>query len=122
MCLNVVTLLNYVEGPTLYNEIKTLDNFKYDSFKDVCFALGLLDDDKEFIDAINQAAQWGTAGYLRKLFVALFISSQFSQPEVVWYKTWEHLSDDVLNQQTRILRVEDPWQKYGRRLSHDAST
>jgi hypothetical protein len=84
MCLNVVTLLNYDKGLTLYDEVKTLKNFKYDSFKDACFALGLLDDDKEFIDAVNQVAQWGTAGYLRKLFVALLISSQFSRPEVVW--------------------------------------
>jgi hypothetical protein len=84
MCLNVVTLLNYDKGLTLYDEVKTLKNFKYDIFKDACFALGLLDDDKEFIDAVNQVAQWGTTGYLRKLFVALLISSQFSRSEVVW--------------------------------------
>lgn len=100
-------LLNYVKGPTSYDEIKTVDNFKYDNFKDACFALGLLDDDKEFIDAINQESQWGTTGYLRRLSVALLISSRFSQPEVVWEKTWEHLSDDVLNRRRRILRVQD---------------
>jgi hypothetical protein len=76
---------------------------KYDTFKEACFALGLLEDDKEFIDALNQAAQWGTANFLRKLFVALLVSNQFSQPEVVWEKTWQHLSDDVLR---RVLRVQ----------------
>jgi len=100
------TLLNYVKGPTSYDDIYTVDNHKYDSFKDVCFALGLLDDDKEFIDCINQAAQWGTASFLRILFVALLVTSQFSRPEFVWEKTWRNLSDDILNRQRRILRTQ----------------
>ena len=100
------TLLNYVKGPTSYDDIKTVENVKLNSFKEACFALGLLEDDKEFIDALNQAAQWGTANFLRNLFVALLVSNQFSQPEVVWEKTWEHLSDDVLSRQRRLLRVQ----------------
>jgi len=36
---------------------------------------GLLDDDKEFIDSINQTSQWGTASYLRRLFVTLLVSN-----------------------------------------------
>jgi len=67
--------------------------------------LGLLDDDKEFVDAINQASLWGTASYMRRLFVQLLVSNQFSQPEVVWSKTWHNLSDDMLNRQRRALRV-----------------
>jgi hypothetical protein len=54
------TLLNYVKGPTSYDDIKTINNIKYDTFKDACFALGLLDDDREFIDAIIEASSWGT--------------------------------------------------------------
>ena len=100
------TLLNYVKGPMSFDDIKTVNNHKYDSFKDACFALGLLGDDKEFIDCINQAGQWGTTDYLRRLFVALLVSNQFSRPDHVWDKTWPHLSDDVLRRQKRILRVQ----------------
>jgi len=106
------TLLNHVKGPMSYNEIKTVGNVKYDSFKEACFALGLLEDDKEFIDAINQVAVWGTTAYLRILFVALLISSQFSRPEVVWEKTWQHVSDDVLNRQRCILRDKGKFVHY----------
>jgi len=77
------TLLNYVNGPTSYDEIKTVNDFKYNTFKEACFALGLLEDDKEFIDAINQAAQWGTASFMRRIFVALLVCGEFSRPEHV---------------------------------------
>jgi hypothetical protein len=100
------TLLNYVTGCTSYDDIKTVDNHTLNSFKETCFALGLLDDDKEFVDCINQAAQWGTATFLRILFVALLVSAQFSRPEYVWEKTWRNLADDVLSRQRRILRVQ----------------
>jgi hypothetical protein len=51
-------LLNYVKGPTLYANIKTVKGVLYDTFKEACFAMRLLDDDKEFIDVIAQASQW----------------------------------------------------------------
>ena len=99
------TLLNHVKGLTSFDDIKTVANVKYNTFKEACFALGLLEDDREFIDALNQIAQWGTANFLRRLFVVLFVSNQFSQPEVVWEKTWQHLSDNVLSHQRRVLLV-----------------
>lgn len=99
-------LLNHVKGPESYDDIKTIADFKYNTFKEACFALGLLDDDKEFIDAINQAAHWGSADYMRKLFVVLLVSNQFSRPEHVWSKTWQNLSDDILYHQRRLLRVQ----------------
>lgn len=39
--------------------------------------------------------------------MALKVSNQFSQPEVVWEKTWDNLSDDVLSCQRRVLCMED---------------
>lgn len=88
------TLLNYVKGPVSYDAIKIVDDVKYDTFKEACFAMGLLDDDKEFIDALNQVAQWGIVDHLRRLFVTLLVGNQFARPEVVWDKTWQNLSDD----------------------------
>ncbi|XP_024636211.2 uncharacterized protein [Medicago truncatula] len=100
-------LLNFVKGPCCYNDIYTVNGKKFNTFKEACFALGLIDDDKEFIDAINQASIWGTASYMRRLFVQLLVSNQFSQPEVVWNKTWQNLSDDMLHRQRRAMRVPD---------------
>ncbi|XP_072073940.1 uncharacterized protein [Arachis hypogaea] len=51
-------LLNYVKGATSYEEIRTLDGVMYATFKDACYARGLLDNDKEYVDAIKEANHW----------------------------------------------------------------
>ena len=57
-------LLNIVKGPTSFEEIKTVDGFIHETFKDACYALGLLDDDKEYIEAIKEASLWSSGKYL----------------------------------------------------------
>lgn len=78
------TLLNFVKGPTSFEEIRTVNGVVHPTFKDACYAMGLLDDDKEYIDGITEASFWGSAYYLRKLFAMLLISGSISRPEYVW--------------------------------------
>ncbi|XP_023755612.1 uncharacterized protein LOC111904067 [Lactuca sativa] len=58
-------LLNKVKGPKSFDEIHTV-NGELCSFKDACYNLGLLDDDKEFIDAIKEASLYGSGLSLNK--------------------------------------------------------
>ncbi|XP_019157984.1 PREDICTED: uncharacterized protein LOC109154705 [Ipomoea nil] len=64
-------------------------------------------DDKEYIDAINEASYWSTAYSLRKLFVVLLTSSSIIRPENVWNQVWQHLSEDAQHYQRRILKQPD---------------
>ncbi|XP_047953750.1 uncharacterized protein LOC125199963, partial [Salvia hispanica] len=48
-------LLNIVRGATSYEEIRCVNGIQYDTFREACFALGLLDDDKEYVDGITEA-------------------------------------------------------------------
>ncbi|XP_057746430.1 uncharacterized protein LOC130965687 [Arachis stenosperma] len=41
-------LLNFVRGPTSYEQIRTIDGVIYSTFRDACYAYGLLADDKEY--------------------------------------------------------------------------
>ncbi|KAH9602305.1 hypothetical protein KSS87_012983 [Heliosperma pusillum] len=70
---------------------------------DACYALGLIGDDKEYIDVIEEASDWGSGSYLRHLFSTLLLSGTLSMPSRVWDKTWRLLSDDILHRQRRIL-------------------
>ncbi|XP_071718689.1 uncharacterized protein [Rutidosis leptorrhynchoides] len=48
-------LLKKVKGPTSYQDIRTVNGKVFDSYRDACYDLGLLDDDKEYIEGIKEA-------------------------------------------------------------------
>lgn len=89
------TLLNIVKGPTCYEEIRTINGSLYPTFKEACYALGLLGDDKEYFEAIEEASHWGSGVYLRRLFSILLLSGAVSRPADLFEKTWKLLSDDI---------------------------
>ncbi|KAI5383244.1 hypothetical protein KIW84_070594 [Lathyrus oleraceus] len=95
-------MLTHVKGPRSYNDIKTVNNVKYDTFRDACFAMGFIGDDREFIAAIKEANHWGSGQYLRLLFVHMLLSGSINRPRHVWSKTCHLLADGILYAQQRI--------------------
>ncbi|XP_035837130.1 uncharacterized protein LOC110926747 [Helianthus annuus] len=89
-------LLTKVKGPRSFEEIRTYEGVVYPTFRDACYARGLLDDDNEYIECIKESSFTGNAHYLRSLFGTLLLSNTLSRPEVVWEKTWELMSEDIL--------------------------
>ncbi|XP_022032303.1 uncharacterized protein LOC110933386 [Helianthus annuus] len=57
-------LLNKVKGPKCFEDIRTVNGTLYPTFRDACYALGLLDDDNEYVEAIKEANVYGSATYL----------------------------------------------------------
>ncbi|XP_019185982.1 PREDICTED: uncharacterized protein LOC109180727 [Ipomoea nil] len=88
-------LLNKVQGPTSFADIRTVNGVQYESFRDACSARGLVDDDKEYVHVIEEAGQWATSANLRRLFVTLLMSNSMSKPEVVWEATSNYLTKDA---------------------------
>ncbi|XP_058759288.1 uncharacterized protein LOC131632565 [Vicia villosa] len=95
-------MLTVKKGPLCYGDIKTVDGKKHKTFRGACFAMGFLQDDREFVEAIKEAHVWGSEVFLRKLFVTMLLSSSMNRPEHVWRKTWMYLSDGILYEQ-RLL-------------------
>ncbi|XP_075097192.1 uncharacterized protein LOC107807403 [Nicotiana tabacum] len=58
-------LLNVIKGPKCYEDLRRINNHDHLTFRDACYAMGLLDDDKEYVDAIKEASNWGMSSYLR---------------------------------------------------------
>jgi hypothetical protein len=98
-------LLNKVKGPTSFEAIRTVNGQAFETFRDTCYALGLLDDDSEYVDAITEASHSGTGYFLRALFCSLLLSNSISRPEFVWENTWKLLSYDILYRQRKLLRL-----------------
>ncbi|XP_022023539.2 uncharacterized protein LOC110923789 [Helianthus annuus] len=99
-------LLNKVKGPKSFEEIRTVNGEVFPTFRDACYARGLLDDDKEYIEAIKEAYYTGSGYYLRNLFATMLASNTLSRPEHVWENTWEYLSDGILYNRQKLLRIE----------------
>lgn len=66
----------------------------------LCF--GTNNDDKEFIDVINEASIWASGIYLRKIFSSMLLNNSITRPLYVWEQTWMHLSDEILMKQKHI--------------------
>lgn len=89
-------LLTVVKGPTTYEAIRTVGTHTYDTYNEACHALGLLGDDKQYIEAIKEAFLWGSGHFLRKLFVTMLLSSSLNRPSHVWEETKKYLLDGIL--------------------------
>ncbi|XP_022014733.1 uncharacterized protein LOC110914235 [Helianthus annuus] len=104
-CYYLRILLNHIKGPTCFEDIKTVDGQVFQTFKDACFARGLLDDDKEYVNAVKEASTWSTGDFLRTFFVMLLLSNSISRPGVFWSETKSLLYEDILYQQRKITGI-----------------
>ncbi|XP_062085732.1 uncharacterized protein LOC133791836 [Humulus lupulus] len=100
-------LLNFVKGSTSYESIRTINGVTYPNFKGACYALGLLDDDKEWIDCLTEAAIWATGKELRHLFVTILIHYQVSDASQLWKSNYIALSEDITSLQMKRFRMND---------------
>ncbi len=48
-------LLNCLKGATSYGHLRTVDGREHDTFKDACITMGLLADDNEWDQALEEA-------------------------------------------------------------------
>jgi len=88
-------MLTACKGATSFEDIRTVTNIQYPTCREACFAMGFLQYDKEFIEAIKEAKDWGTTNYLRKLFVLMLLTGAINKAEEVWNQTWHWLADDI---------------------------
>ena len=76
-------LLNVQRGCANYDDIRIVDGDTYQSFREACYAMGLLTDDREFVDAIKEAVKLSSSYSLHRLFASLLMSYSMSRPFVV---------------------------------------
>ncbi|KAK6127772.1 hypothetical protein DH2020_038481 [Rehmannia glutinosa] len=100
-------LINVVRGATCHDDYKKVQGVQHRTYREACYALGLLEDDKEYIDGIVEASHWASAETLRSLFASLLSSDSLSRPEEVWDKCWELLSDDIVYRRRNLFQHQD---------------
>jgi hypothetical protein len=97
-------LLNVQVGCKSYEDLRTVNGHVYDTYREACSALHLLEDDGEFISAINEVALLSSGSYLRRMFAKLLMSNSMSDPLHVWERVWEIISDDIVLKKRKLLK------------------
>jgi hypothetical protein len=66
-------LLNCVKGATSYEHLRTVDGREHDTFKDARIAMGLLADDNEWHQALEEAGVWALGRQLCDMFASMLM-------------------------------------------------
>ena len=98
-------LLTIQKGCIDYESIKTIDGKYYETYQEAFYVLGLLADDKEYIDAIKEASEFASGYQLRRLFVTLLSMNTISKRDIVWNSTWSILCDEILYQKRKEMNL-----------------
>jgi hypothetical protein len=96
--------------------LRTVNGRVYSTFKEACFALGLLEDDNKWQQCLEQASNWAPGRQLRSLFVCILRDCQPVYPAVLWDKFKVPICDDLermLQQQGMAERTEAQIFDYG---------
>jgi PIF1-like helicase len=88
-------LLTIVRGATSFESLRTVNGVQHDTFQGACVALGLLEDDGEWIQCLTEASTMQTGTTLRHLFCTILLHNSPSQPDVLWNRFKAHICDDL---------------------------
>lgn len=99
-------LVNIIRGATSFEDFYKVNGEVKETLKEACRARGLLENDKEWHKAMDQASNWATPHQLRQMFVTLLIYCEVSNPLGLWENCWKLLSEDILKKKQREFGFE----------------
>lgn len=104
-CFFLRLLLHKIRGPSSFSDLKTVDGYICGTYREACQRLGLLENDNHWEYALREAAQTAKAYQIRELFAIILTSCNPSNPNQLWMKFRECMSDDILAE----MRRNDPF-------------
>ncbi|KAG5549496.1 hypothetical protein RHGRI_014733 [Rhododendron griersonianum] len=105
-------------GHSMHEEILTVDqnhmnvyavnNILHDTFKSACIARGLLEDDEELVQCLEEATIMKTGYQLRRLFCVILTQCSPSQLAALWNKFAMHICDDLACKIQALFSIPNP--------------
>jgi PIF1-like helicase/Helicase len=110
-------LLTVQRGPKSFEDLKTVRGELYPDFRSACVALGLLDDDQEWISTFQEARVFAGGRSLRSLFAVALLFGTVGDPLRLWTDFKENICDDLPHALARLdlpeLGIDEPHYDYG---------
>lgn len=88
-------LLSVATNVRSFEDLRSYQGVTYLTYREACFARGLLADDNEWKQALEDGRFMQTGWKLRQLFVTIVQNNQPSQPSELWEQFKRHLCDDL---------------------------
>ena len=100
-------LLTSVKSPKSFENLRIIDEVCHSSFQAAYLALGLLDDDQEWVICFTESITYATESQLCWLFVTALIFGGISNPMALWTQFQENICND-LNHQLQQRQITLP--------------
>ena len=93
------------EGPTSFDDLKTVDGVICETFEEAAQKLGILESDAHWDNALTEVSATMMPRAMRVMFAVMISECNLSQPLQLWMKFREALSHDILHQE-RLLNPD----------------
>lgn len=80
-CYFLRLLLHNIRGPTSFQYLKTVNNCRYNTYREVCLKLGLLENDQHWNNSLKEAAISNSPKQIRNLFAIILTTCAPSDPQ-----------------------------------------
>src|SRR5271168_1510159 len=105
------TLLTVVKGATSFEDLRRVDGGDpLPTFHAACLARGLLEDDNEWRQCLQEASHMATGHQLRNLFVTILRDCSPSDPLALWVEFRVNICDDLHHALHLCNIIPDPTQ------------
>ena len=103
-------LLTCVRGAKDWKDLYSFEGIEHPSFKLACIARGLLEDDQEWSQCLEEARHMQSGAQLRHLFVCILRECTPSNPRALWDTFWPSICDDLAYKLRRDAHIPEPSQ------------
>jgi hypothetical protein len=82
-------------GPISFEDLRTFEGVEHSNFRAACLARGLLQDDYEWKQCLEEAHHMQTGYQLRNLFITILRDCHPTKPGELWGFFSQHICDDL---------------------------
>jgi hypothetical protein len=98
-------LLRNRAGPTSFEDLRTVDGVIFPDFKGACIAMGLCEDDSQWIEAMKEAVEISTPFVIRQLFANILLHCNPTDPKAIFDEFSDAMKEDFVHKRAGVLNL-----------------